>query len=205
MENRICNYCVMDTSDSSITFDKNGVCNNCKDAKRFIAKLERQKSEFDMDSYISKMKKDGKGKKYDCIVGISGGVDSCYVMHTVKKEQLRPLAVHFDNGWNSELSVQNIKRILEKLDIDLYTYVVNWQEFRDLQLSFLKASTPDSEIPTDHMIFPIMSMIAHYYHVKYVVMGYNMTSESILPRTWSVDTLIGNILILYINNMALFL
>lgn len=185
MEYRICSRCIMDTTDPEITFDKDGVCSNCLKAEKILERIERQKKEFDFKDYIDKIKQSGIGKKYDCIVGISGGVDSCYVMHLVKKSGLRPLAVHYDNGWDSELAVQNIKRLLEILNVDLYTYVVNWQEFRDLQLSFLKASTPDSEIPTDHMIFSSLATIAHRFHVKYIIMGYNTTSESILPRAWS--------------------
>ncbi len=185
MSYQMCKCCVMDTTDREITFDENGICNHCQNAKKMLKKIEENKKNFNLEDFINKVKIDGMGKKYDCIVGISGGVDSCYVMHLVKKFGLRPLAVHFDNGWDSELSVQNIKNLLEKLEIDLYTYVVDWQEFRDIQLAFLKASTPDSEIPTDHMILPVMGTVAHKYKCKYVFMGHNSSSESILPRTWS--------------------
>lgn len=175
----------MDTSDKEIIFDENGVCNHCKGAKAALKTLEEKQKNFNWEEFIEKVKKDGINRKYDCIIGISGGVDSCYVMYRAKKMGLRPLAVHIDNGWDSELSVQNIKNLLEKLEIDLYTYVVDWQEFRDLQLSFLKASTPDCEIPTDHMILPVLGMVAHKYKCKYILMGHNSASESILPRTWS--------------------
>lgn len=185
MEYQICKRCVMDTSDREIVFDENGICNHCKGAEEALAKAKEKRKHFNLDDFGEKVKADGKGKKYDCIVGISGGVDSCYVMYLVKKMGLRPLAAHIDNGWDSELAVQNIKNLLEKLDVDLYTYVVDWQEFRDLQLAFLKASTPDSEIPTDHMIFPVMGMLAHKYKCKYIIMGQNSSSESIRPRTWS--------------------
>lgn len=185
MKYQICKCCVMDTSDKEIIFDENGVCNHCKSAKEILKNAEEKRKDFNLADFGEKVRIAGIGKKYDCIVGISGGVDSCYVMYLVKKMGLRPLAVHIDNGWDSELAVQNIRNLLEKLGIDLYTYVVDWQEFRDLQLSFLKASTPDSEIPTDHMIFPVMGMLAHKYKCKYIIMGQNSSSESIRPRTWS--------------------
>lgn len=182
---RICARCVMDTTDPDIVFDENGICNHCKSAEEQLMELGKWKRTFNLDAYIQKMKKDGMAHEYDCIVGLSGGVDSCYVVYLLKSKGLRPLAVHIDNGWNTELAVQNIKNILEKLDVDLYTYVLNWEEFRDLQLAFLKASTPDSEIPTDHMIRPVLSMIADFFHVKHVVFGINSATESILPKAWS--------------------
>lgn len=185
MNNCICRRCVMDDTDPDIVFYDDGTCSNCRRADMIMENLKVKRRAFDLQGYIEKIIRDGMKKKYDCIVGISGGVDSCYVMYLAKKMGLRPLAVHFDNGWNSELAVQNIRSLLEKLDIDLYTYVVNWQEFRDLQLAFLKASTPDSEIPTDHMIFALLALIADKYHVRYIIQGKNMSSESILPAHWS--------------------
>ena len=175
----------MDTSDKDIVFDEQGICNHCKSAEKALEAAEKRRKEFNLEGYIQKLKREGRGKQYDCIIGISGGVDSCYCIYLAKKYGLRPLAVHFDNGWNAELAVTNIKTIVEKLDVDLYTYVVNWQEFRDLQLAFLKASTPDSEIPTDHMIKPVLGMVAHKYGVKTVWLGFNQSSESILPESWS--------------------
>ena len=115
---------------------------------------------------VYKIKKDGKKKPFDCLIGISGGVDSSYVAWLVKDLGLRPLAVHLDNGWNAELAVQNIHTTLSKLDIDLITRVLDWEEFKDLQVSFLKASTPDAEIPTDHAIFALNYEIAHKYKLK---------------------------------------
>lgn len=182
---QICNRCVMDTTDPDIVFDDQGICNHCKGAENALHKLKLNRESFDLSGFCDEIKKAGAKLKYDCIIGISGGVDSCYVMYLAKKYGLRPLAVHIDNGWDSELSVSNIQNLLVKLGVDLYSYVVDWQEFRDLQLSFLKASTPDSEIPTDHMIFPVMAAVAHKYGCKYVIMGHNSASESILPKAWS--------------------
>lgn len=185
MENKVCTRCVMDTSDPDIYFDDKGVCNHCKHAEKVLSEIKINKGNFDIYEWAEKIKKSEKDKEYDVVTGISGGVDSSYVLYLLKKLGLRVLAVHIDNGWNTELSVQNIRVVLEKLDIDLYTYVLNWQEFRDIQLSFLKASVPDCEIPTDHLIFPVLSLVAHSYGLKYIVTGSNEATESILPQRWS--------------------
>lgn len=186
---QICTRCVMDTTDPLIEFDENGVCNHCKQAEKLLARepysLPFEEKEKRFKKLAEEIKEKGKGKQYDCIIGISGGVDSTYVAYLVKKYGLRPLAVHLDNGWNSELAVMNIENALNKLGIDLYTHVIDWEEFKDLQLSFLKASTPDSEIPSDHAIFALMYMMAEKYKVEYVLTGMNQSSESILPKEWS--------------------
>ena len=139
-----------------------------------------------LDELISKIKRDGKSKNYDCIIGLSGGVDSTYVAYLVKEKLgLRPLAVHLDNGWNSELSVINMENIVKKLDIDLYTHVIDWEEFKDIQLSFLKSSTPDSEVPTDHAIFSILRSVASKYKINYIINGINIKTESHHALSWS--------------------
>ena len=150
---RICTRCVMDTSDPDITFDADGVCNHCTGylVERASASCCRRPSALRRSSGGSRRSSAaGRGRDYDCIIGVSGGVDCSYVAYQVKELGLRPLAVHLDNGWNSELAVGNIKRVLERLGIDLYTVVLDWEEFRDLQLAFLRAGVPDCEIPTDH-------------------------------------------------------
>jgi N-acetyl sugar amidotransferase len=175
----------MDTSDPNITFDNNGYCNHCSAALKM---LERQKSIKDpvlLDNLINKIKNDGVNKKYDCVIGVSGGVDSTYVAYLVKEKGLRPLAVHLDNGWNSELAVKNIEKTLKKLDIDLYTHVLDWNEFKNLQLAFLKASTPDSEVPTDHAIFSVLYNVCRKFGIKYMISGNSISTESILPKSWS--------------------
>ena len=134
---------------------------------------------------IKRIKEDGKGKDYDCIVGISGGVDSSWVLVKAKEFGLRPLAVHMDNGWNSELAVKNIERVLKKLEVDLFTYVIDWEEFRDLQISFLRASTPDGEIPSDHAIFATLWQQAVSRGIKYIISGMNFTTESISVPGWA--------------------
>lgn len=185
MKYQICTRCVMDTTDPDIIFDKNGVCNHCKSAVNAMKKAKENRKNFNLFEYVAEVKQDGKGKPYDCIVGVSGGIDSGYTLHLAKEWGLRPLAVHYDNGWDLAVSVGNIRTMLEKMDVDLYTYVVDWEEFRELQLSFFRASVPDMEIPTDHMIYPVLGYAAHKYDVKHIWLGMNMESESILPRAWS--------------------
>lgn len=184
---QICNKCIMDTTDPEITFDEDGVCKHCKNALNKLKKIKNDKIEKpnEVNEIVKKIKREGKNKKYDCIIGVSGGVDSTYVAYLVKELGLRPLAVHLDNGWDSELAVNNVIKILKQLNIDLYTYVIDWEEFKDLQLSFLKASVPDLEIPSDHAIQSILYICAKKYNIKYIINGCNTTSEFILPRYWS--------------------
>ena len=176
----------MDTTDPDIEFDMAGVCNHCYRydavaARRLIPSALRSAR---LQSLVEKIKRDGFGKPYDCVIGVSGGVDSTYVAYLTHKIGLRPLAIHFDNGWNSELAVTNIEKTLKKLSIDLYTYVVNWSEFRDLQLSFLRASTPDGEVPTDHAIAALLYQTALKFGLKYVLIGVNVVSEAVMPLKW---------------------
>jgi N-acetyl sugar amidotransferase len=176
----------MDTTDPDIIFDAKGVCNHCHrydnvSRQRLIAPAERKQR---LDELVGEIKRAGRGKPYDCVIGVSGGVDSTYVAWVVKDLGLRPLAVHLDNGWNSELAVANIEKTLKTLRIDLYTHVIDWEEFRDLQISFLKASTPDGEVPTDHAIFALLYRIAARQGLKHIVTGTNVVSEAILPERW---------------------
>ncbi|HEY0233841.1 MAG TPA: N-acetyl sugar amidotransferase [Afipia sp.] len=183
---RVCTQCLMDTTDPDITFDAAGVCNHCAryaevSGKRLIPVDQRKAA---LAALIADIKAAGAGKDYDCVIGVSGGVDSTYVAWLVKQHGLRPLAVHLDNGWDSELAVANIEKTLNKLGIDLYTHVIDWEEFRDLQISFLKASTPDGEVPSDHAIFALMYEIAAKHGLKHVITGTNVVSEAILPEKW---------------------
>ena len=183
-----CTRCVMSNdSDFSIIFDENGVCSHCLRYDSLVTSrvFEGKKGEEKLNRLVEQIKKAGQGKKYDCIVGVSGGVDSTYVAYLTKKLGLRPLAVHFDNGWNSSLAVENIQKTLDKLDIDLDTYVIDWDEFSDLQIAFLKASVPDGEIPTDHGIDALMWQKAAEHGVKYILSGMNFATESISVTDWS--------------------
>lgn len=185
-EYRICTNCIMDTSDPEIIFDEKGFCNYCRNyeaRKKMFVPSADEKSGYLLEM-VEFCKHKGKGKKYDCIIGVSGGVDSTYVAFKVKELGLRPLAVHLDNGWDAELAVSNIHNVLKKLDIELYTKVLDWEEFRSLQVAFLRASTPDSEIPTDHAIGALLKSIAVKEDVP-LILGTNFSSESVLPRTWS--------------------
>ena len=186
-EYRMCTRCVMDTTDPDIVFDENGVCNHCHTYDRMVREyvVDGEEGLRQLEQTAQKIRKDGQGKKYDCVIGVSGGVDSTYVAYRVKKLGLRPLAVHLDNGWDSELAVKNIEETLKRLDIDLYTEVLDWEEFKDLQVSFLRASTPDSEIPTDHAINALLGNLAQKIGVKYVIIGSNVRTETHLPRAWS--------------------
>jgi len=176
----------MDTSDHEIIFDSNGICNHCESAINRMNKqlLSNDKRNEYLQSLVLRIKKDGMKKDYDCIIGVSGGVDSTMVAYKVKKLGLRPLAVHFDNGWNSELAVDNIKKTIDALDIDLYTHVVDWEEFRDLQLCFLKASVANCEIPTDHAINALLFKMASKIRTKYILSGSNLVTEAIMPYAW---------------------
>lgn len=184
-----CNRCVMDTSDIDITFDENGYCNHCTDFFQFISKeiYQGKESDLKLEKLINKVKNAGKGKEFDCVIGVSGGVDSIYLTYLAKQWGLRPLAVHMDNGWNAKVAVLNIKKALDLLGIELYTYVLDWEEFRDLQLSFLKASVPEVENPTDMAIPGVLHKIASKYKIKYILSGGNYATEGILPKSYQYN------------------
>lgn len=184
---RICARCIMDVSDPEITFDEQGYCNHCRRAVGLtLNKLPTYtEGEYRLDRIVARIKEAGRGRSYDCIVGVSGGADSTYAAYTVRKQGLRALAVHFDNGWNSELAVQNIEQTLNRLEIPLHTHVVDWEEFRDLQLAFLRASVPDAELPTDHAIGALLHHTAARFGVRYIISGTNISTESILPLSWT--------------------
>lgn len=180
---KICKRCIMDTSDPVIKFNDEGFCNYCTDYFLYIKEIET--CETKLNNIVNNIKKSGANKKYDCIIGVSGGVDSTYVAYTVKKLGLRPLAVHLDNGWDSELAVTNIEKTLKKLDIDLFTYVLEWEEFKNLQKSFLKASVPGMEIPTDHAILALLYKVSAQYNIEYIINGSNIRTEKIMSPCWS--------------------
>lgn len=182
---KICSKCVMDTiANQEISFDKNGICNYCINYETNIG-VRVGNDRKSLLKVFNQIKEKGKKNEYDCIIGVSGGVDSTYIAYLCKQNGLNPLAIHFDNGWNSELAVSNIEKTLKKLDIDLFTYVIDWEEFKDLQLAFLKSSTPDSEIPTDHAIYALLLREANKRKIKYIITGMNYQTESIMPTTWA--------------------
>ena len=186
-EYKICTRCILDTSVKDIVFDENGCCNYCSQALKyvneFLEKDEAQKK-TDLKNIVNKIKESAKNKKYECAIGLSGGIDSSYLALIVKDLGLRPLAVHVDNGWNSELAVRNIENIVTKLDIDLYTHVIDWELFKDLQISYLKASVIDLEVLSDNAIFVGINKVTSKFNIKHFLSGSNYASESILPNSW---------------------
>ena len=178
----------MDTTDPLIEFDQNGVSHYVHNFNKFVAPLlmpvQAGEKEADLKELVDRIKADGRGKPYDCIIGISGGVDSTYMTMLAVRLGLRPLCVHFDSGWNSELAVDNIHNLVTTLDLDLYTQVVDWREMRDLQLAYLRSGIANADTPTDHAFGYVSFHQAQKYGIKHVLSGFNYVSESILPRYW---------------------
>jgi len=174
----------MDTTDPDICFDSNGTCNYCNEVEIQFNKMTEEESTRKLNAITEQIKRNGEGKEYDCLLGISGGVDSSYVAYLAKQLGLRPLTIHFDNGWNSELAVSNISKLMQILDFDLQTYVIDWEEFRDLQRAFIKASVIDIEILTDHAIMAAMFKIAQKYKIRYILTGVNNATENGMPKSW---------------------
>ncbi len=185
---QICTNCVMDTTDSKISFDEKGVCDHCNDFYKNVKPKwhtdERGKAE--LKAIVTKIKESGKGKDFDCLLGISGGVDSSYMLHvTVKDFGLRPLVFHVDGGWNSELAVNNIEVMIDKLGLDLYTEVIDWEEMRDFQLAFIKSGVPHIDIPQDHAFIATLYNFADKYNIKYILNGGNISTECVRnPMEW---------------------
>ncbi|MBM3778751.1 MAG: N-acetyl sugar amidotransferase [Acidimicrobiia bacterium] len=184
---RVCAACLMDTTDPDITFDAEGVCSHCHRHREAVRnpKLVRRLEPGALEALVADIRRQGRGRRYDCIIGVSGGVDSTYVAWKVKALGLRPLAAHLDNGWDSELAVGNIERTLKQLDIDLDTHVLDWREFSDLQRAFLAASTSDLEIPTDHAIYASLYAAAAREGVRHILSGHNMATESGGVTAWA--------------------
>lgn len=177
----------MDTTDPEITFDDSGVCSYCRAFEAQYPDFDIEKPVFDpadLELKIEEIKKRGKGKEYDCIVGLSGGVDSSYVAFLAKQYGLRPLCVHFDSGWNSELAVKNIENIVNILGFDLYTYVCDWREMKDLQLSFFRAGVANGDIPQDHAFLAGLHEIANKHGIRYLINGHNVATEYVMPMAW---------------------
>jgi N-acetyl sugar amidotransferase len=184
----ICKNCVMDTTDSKIQFDDDGICDHCHGYYDQILPNWNtdQKGRDDLESTVSEIKKNGKGKDFDCIIGMSGGIDSSYLTYLAKKELgLRPLVFHVDAGWNSQIAVNNIEKLVDRLGLDLYTEVINWEEMRDLQLAFFKAGVSHIDTPQDHAFFATMYKFAEKHRVKYILTGANYSTECIRnPIEW---------------------
>jgi N-acetyl sugar amidotransferase len=185
-KHQICTRCVMDTTDPEINFDHNGVCNHCREFDDKIKKNWFPNSEgiSKLESIFSKMKKDQTKKDYDCILGLSGGVDSSYLAIKLFEAGIRPLVVHVDGGWNSELAVQNIENIVNYCGWHLHTIVIDWEEMKDLQLAYLKSGIANQDVPQDHAFFASLYHFAIKFGIKYVISGGNYSTESIFPNAW---------------------
>lgn len=184
---RICKRCIMDTTDLYIKFDANGYCNHCNTFEKKIKPriFSKQKRKLYFNKQIDLIKSGSQGRKYNCIIGLSGGRDSSYAVYLAKEFGLNALVIHFDNGWDSELAINNIENIIKKTGFDYYNYIVDWDEFCDLQLSYLKASVVDVEIPTDLGIFSLLPRMANNFNAKYILFGENLETESIMGEGWN--------------------
>lgn len=181
----------MDTTDPSIVFDEKGHCSNCNSALDLAKKtwFPDERGEKELKSIFERIKQEGKGKEYDCVIGLSGGVDSSYLAYLTVKNGLRPLVVHVDCGWNSEMAVKNVENIVKKLNLELHTFVVDWEEMKDLQRAFFLASVPDQDIPQDHAIFAALYQFADKNRIKYVLNGFNFATECIMPSAWGFQAM----------------
>lgn len=176
----------MDTSDSEIKFDDQGICNHCYEFDTVTSKswFPNAEGEKKLSDLLKRVREEGKNKKYDCIIGLSGGIDSSYLALKLKKFDLKPLVVHVDGGWNTELASNNISRIVEHCSFDLFTHVVNWKEMRDLQVAYLKSGISNQDVPQDHIFFSILYHYATKNKIKYVISGGNTATEGVFPNSW---------------------
>lgn len=186
---RICTRCVMDSSARQIAFDDEGICSYCRAFEKRIAKTigsTAEQKQTHLEAMLTNLKKDGTGKKYDCIVGVSGGVDSSWVLVKAVEMGLRPLAVHMDNGWNSELAQNNIANLIGNLGVDLYTYVIDWQEYKSLMQSFLDADVLDVELLYDNAMLAVCYRLARKNRLHYILSGSNTATEGmVIPASWT--------------------
>ena len=183
---KTCSRCLMDTSAQDIIFDDKGFCNYCSTFLERLADPQIRSQIDNQEAFISKIKSDGKGKKYDCIIGVSGGVDSSYALHLAVKNGLRPLAVHMDNGWNSELANNNIEQLIRKTGVDFYTHVIDWNEYKALMNAFFDANIIDIELLYDNAMLAVNYKMAKKFGVKYILSGNNTSSEGMaMPANWN--------------------
>jgi N-acetyl sugar amidotransferase len=178
----------MDTTDSKIVFDEKGVCDHCNTYYSDILPNWHtdERGDLALKNIVKKLKKEGKGKDFDCLMGMSGGIDSSYLLYVmVVKYGLRPLVFHVDAGWNSQIAVNNIERLVEGLGLDLYTEVINWEEMKDLQLAFFKSGVSQIDTPQDHSFFATMYKFASKHNIKHILTGGNYSTECVRnPLEW---------------------
>lgn len=187
-EYQICNRCVMDTTDSRIVFDENGICDHCHTFDEDILPNWHtdERGARELDVIVQKIKKDGKNRDFDCIMGMSGGADSSYMLHVAVNDLgLRPLVFHVDGGWNSQIAVNNIDVMISKLGLDLYTEVINWEEMKDFQLSYIKSGLSNIDVPQDHAFVATLYNFANKHKIKYILNGGNYSTECVRnPMEW---------------------
>lgn len=186
MKYQCCTRCVMDTTDPEINFDAHGTCNHCR---HFYERVRREwfpndEGRHRWEAIVQQIKASGKGKEYDCILGLSGGIDSSYLAIKVQEWGLRPLVMHVDAGWNSELAVANIESIVKHCGYDLHTHVVDWEDMRDLQLAYLRSAVANQDVPQDHIFFASLYHFATKNRIRYILSGGNIATEGIFPSTW---------------------
>ena len=188
LEYKICSNCIMDTSDTNITFDERGLCDYCNNFHKNIRPNWHTdaRGEAELMKVADKIRNDGKGRDFDCIIGLSGGLDSSYCTYIAKEKMgLRPLLFHVDAGWNTDQAVGNIEKLVDGLGLDLYTEVINWEEMKDLQVAFFKAQVADQDIPQDTAFFSMLYKFARQNKIKYVLTGGNYSTECCRePEEW---------------------
>lgn len=184
----ICSHCIMDTSDPNIVFDDRGWCDYCNNYESTIAPNWHtgSRGEAELAKMAERIKASGRGRDFDCIIGLSGGLDSSYVAYVAKEKMgLRPLLFHVDAGWNTDQAVGNIEKLVDGLGLELYTEVVNWEEMKDLQVAFLRAGIPDQDLPQDAAFFSALYKFARQHKIKHVITGSNFSTECCRePEEW---------------------
>lgn len=184
----MCTHCIMDTTDPNILFDERGWCDYCKNFESTIQPNwhTNQKGKAALRELADKIRQEGKAKDFDCIIGLSGGLDSSYVAYVAKEKMgLRPLLFHVDAGWNTDQAVGNIEKLVDGLGLDLYTEVINWEEMKDLQVAFLRAQIPDQDLPQDAAFFSSLYKFARKYKIKTIITGSNYSTECCRePEEW---------------------
>ncbi len=185
---RVCTNCVMDTTDPNISFDEFGVCDHCRNFLEHVKPNWHTdaRGDAELERMASNIRAAGRGRDFDCILGLSGGLDSSYMLHVAtKKMGLRPLVFHVDGGWNTRVAVQNIENVVENLGLNLFTEVINWEEMKDFQLAFFKSGVPHIDTPQDHAFLATLYKFAMKHNIKYIMNGGNYSTECVRnPRDW---------------------
>ena len=193
MPYQICTRCIMDTSDPDIQFDRDGHCNHCSTALQRMATEYRPNAEGQrhIDAMVERIRHDGKDGKYDCILGLSGGVDSSYLAWKSREWGLRILLFHVDGGWNTKESTHNVQALAQKLGYDLHIHTIDWEEMRDLQIAYFKSGLANLDVPQDHAFFAVLFKKCEEYGIHHWLSGMNLVSECILPISWEHPALDG--------------